>query len=181
MPYLADPFGEVGPGKYKDDTGAVWYDVYPLVERSGGDCFEYASEPTCVHKKSIAEHYPVKDRHDFFAAWIHYGFEPHVDQDPVRFSRLFEYEYCPDEDHCESLSSESSESVSDDELRSNDTYSTAESESTDSFVTDTMPDLCERSVDECELDRWFDRDWHPAPGTESHIKALIEDIERKYT
>jgi hypothetical protein len=182
MPYEYRRFGEVGPCKYKDAQGESIYEVYTI--KQVGSHFEYDTQPLKINKKSIAEHYVVKDREDFLFAWISMGFEPLLDDDVIRFVHLVDHDYAPDSEYEASLSSESSENS---DLRSNDTYSTLdETDSLDSFVTDTAPEkpeICECSF--CDIDsvnRWFDRQWKPAIGTDEYtIKTLIENIESKYT
>lgn len=178
-------FCEIGPGKHKSDEH-IMYEVYPLKLTENGT-FEYDTEPFYVDKKSIAEHHTIRNREDFAVAWTRLGFEPIITDNHITFERVFEHTFEPDNDCVESLSSVSSD---DDDIRSNDTYSTICSESSmDSFVTDTeetlleKPDICECSF--CETSsttKWFDRQWNPTSGSEEHhIKKLIQHIEETYT
>lgn len=185
----AHRFGEIGPGKHKSNEHTI-YEVYPLKPTADGiDTFEYDTESLWIDKKSIAEHYTVKDREDFILAWTSLGFDTIITDNDITFARMFEHTFEPDpETDCkESLSSVSSD---DDDVRSNDTYSTLYSESsTDSFVvTDTeeeplKPEICECSFcDTSSTSQWFDRQWNPRNGSEEHhIKNLIQNIEEKYT
>lgn len=190
-------FGEIGPSK-KHNLESTVYEMYPLKLTTEIGIFEYDTESVYVNKKSIGEHYTIRNREDFVAAWTSLGFEPIV-TDTITFARVFEHTFEPDSDCAESLSSSSSD---DDELRSNDTYSTICSESSsmseeDSFVEDSIediiedntldplkkPDICECSFcDTSSTTQWFDREWNPTSGSEEHhIKNLIEHIEAKYT
>ena len=198
-------FGEIGPGKYRLDELHTVYEVYPLKLTTEIGTFEYDTEPVSVDKKSIGEHYTIRNREDFMVAWTSLGFEPIVTDNRITFVRVFEHTFEPDSDCVESLSSSSSDD--DDELRSNDTYSTLCSESSsftkDSFVEEDenieeedinnnnnteedplkKPDICECSFcDTSSTTQWFDREWNPISGSEEHhIKKLIENIEAKYT
>jgi hypothetical protein len=190
-------FGEIGPGKYRLDELHTVYEVYPLKLTTEIGTFEYDTEPVSVDKKSIGEHYTIRNREDFMVAWTSLGFEPIVTDNRITFVRVFEHTFEPDSDCVESLSSSSSD---DDELRSNDTYSTLCSESSsftkDSFVEEDenieeeeeedplkKPDICECSFcDTSSTTQWFDREWNPTSGSEEHhIKKLIEKIEANYT
>jgi len=204
-------FGEIGPGKYRLDELHTVYEVYPLKLTTEIGTFEYDTEPVSVDKKSIGEHYTIRNREDFMVAWTSLGFEPIVTDNRITFVRVFEHTFEPDSDCVESLSSASTSNEDDeeeDELRSNDTYSTLCSESSsftkDSFVEEDenieeeedinnnnnteedplkKPDICECSFcDTSSTTQWFDREWNPTSGSEEHhIKNLIEHIEAKYT
>lgn len=178
--YFLHGFAEVGPSKRHLDE--KMYEVYPI--ETSGDFYMYA-DPIWIPKSSIAEHYSVRNRHDFHHAWISLGFQPEIGEDEVRFRKMFEHEHT-DEGAVESLSSESSDTSSD--IRSNCSWSTEESGSCGSFVTDTCEsehaceepdcDLCKSIRDDAQ---WFRRAWHPNDPTEAAIKRFIENIEEKYT
>jgi hypothetical protein len=203
-------FGEIGPEKHRLDELHTVYEVYPLKLTTEIGTFEYDTEPVSVNKKSIGEHYTIRNREDFMVAWTSLGFEPIVTDNRITFVRVFEHTFEPDSDCVKSLSSASSEEDDEeDELRSNDTYSTLFSESSmaeeDSFVEEDniteeeedsieedniteedplkKPDICECSFcDTSSTTQWFDREWNPTSGSEEHhIKKLIENIEAKYT
>lgn len=182
---LEDLFVEVGPGKVRSETELL-YEVFPIKQMKDSDLYEYAEEPIWIPKTSIAEHYTVRDKEDFFHAWISLGFEPIPEKDFVRFRRFELHEHVPPSDS-ESLSSESESA---DSIRSHDSYSTIETISeSDSFITltETPQETTEQEC-HCELcesrqdtERWFRRAWCPTDPTEQAVKRLIENIEEKYT
>lgn len=182
-PYVEDAnFNEVGPGKMRD-SGNVFYEIFPLVPVD--DYFVYG-DSCWIPKKAVAEHYTVRSNEDFHHAWISLGFQPIVSENDIRFEKLFDHEHITDEYYVDSLSS-SSETES--EIRSNDSWSTNDSDSEyDSFVDDSevvnhccCGENCQTCQERQDTERWFRRDWYPTDPTENAVKTIIERIEQKYT
>lgn len=181
LPYINEHFAEVGPGKVETKM----YEVYPIEPCSEDvNLYVYAKESIWIPKSAIAEHYTVRSHLDFHKAWISLGYQPEVEGDEVRFRKLFEHEH-NDDGAVDSLSS-NSDTCSD--IRSNCSWSTIESGSNLSFVTDSHEpgEICEDPVcDFCKQmgdnDRWFRYAWQPRDPTESAVKSVIENIEEKYT
>jgi hypothetical protein len=181
LPYLPEQFVEVGPGKRRDDT--VHYEVFPIVNK--GAFYEYDQESIWIPKKAIGEHYSVFDKEDFHNAWVSLGFEPVPQNDTVRFNRMFEYEMTTND--CKESLSTDSDTQSD--LRSVCSWSTIESDSTLSIITNHEESDHDCTIENCvvcedirDTKRWFRHAWYPSTDpTECAVKRIIENIEEKYT
>lgn len=194
-------FGEVGPGKKRIVAmeGEMYYiyEVYPikLMEHDANMyMYEEYELPLWVDERHIVDHHTVRNTSGFHKGWIRMGFQPDVDRDAdyVRLERIFpdELEYHAGADP-DPLTSDHDDEES---LRSADSYSTVSEDSSEmhnSFIVEcsaagaeeaTNTCVCEFCLDMAESSKDFDRKWNPEEGSvESRVKAVISNIESKYT